>query len=82
MRGADGSTAPYHTGTAYVLSAGLARSIFVDDRAHTAAFTMFGSVSEDANMGKLVAYAESHRGITVRKPAVRALTEFIDHDHR
>ena len=67
MAGPDGTTAPFHSGPSYVLSSGLARSIFVRDRLHTTFFYAYGSSSEDANMGKWVQYAEQVRGVAVRK---------------
>ena len=67
MAGPDGTTAPFHSGPNYVLSSGLARSIFVRDRLHTTFFYAYGSSSEDANMGKWVQYAEQVRGVAVRK---------------
>ena len=67
MAGPDGTTAPFHSGPSYVLSSGLARSIFVRDRLHTTFFYAYGSSSEDANVGKWVQYAEQARGVAVRK---------------
>merc|ERR1719482_2396194 len=54
--GADGKTEPYFQGRCYLLSWGLAWRIAEWDLAHSVAYNSYGSTSEDATMGRWVAY--------------------------
>jgi len=65
MRGADGSVAPFMSGAVYGLSIGLAASIIRDDRIHTMSYLLYGTSSDDANMGKWVDYATKRRELVV-----------------
>ncbi|XRB05697.1 hexosyltransferase [Pycnococcus provasolii] len=65
MRGADGSVAPFMSGAVYGLSIGLAASIIRDVRIHTMSYLLYGTSSDDANMGKWVDYATKRRELVV-----------------
>jgi len=69
MRGADGTIAPFQSGTAVVLSANLARTIFDVDRLYTTFFQPYGTSFDDANLGKWVQRAERVHGLAVDKVA-------------
>lgn len=63
--GADGQHRPYFSGTCYALSRTLASLIFEDDALMTAAFQMYGTDSEDIDVGRFYDRAkESHANRT------------------
>merc|ERR1712232_1449503 len=58
MLGPDGTKAKFMTGVGFILSRGLAKSMFVDDLVHTLLFAPYGTTSDDANIGKWYDYGQ------------------------
>merc|ERR1719174_3195745 len=56
---------PYMSGPIYALTFPLAKLIAFDDNDHSALYPMYGSSSEDADMGRWVRYARKRHNITV-----------------
>lgn len=65
MRGPTGLVAPYFSGGCYVLSRGLAGVVAVEDFAYSLFAGVYGTSSEDANMGKWILHARQTRGARV-----------------
>lgn len=63
MKGAENIARPYISGWANFLSRGLINLIIKEDRDHTVLNGMYGSVSEDVDVGKWVAFAESQHNV-------------------
>lgn len=58
QKGADGSFKKYFAGPGYVLSAPLARQIAQTHLSHSVAYDLYGSSSEDVDMGRWVAFED------------------------
>lgn len=86
--GADGRFVKYFSGSCYVLSWELARQVAEQDMSHSVAYNMYGSKSEDVNMGRWVKWADEHRSTQGWKPVEyvslnlsRALPNIIQHEN-
>lgn len=69
MAGADGTTAPFMSGNAILISRRLACLISQADYAHSALKAFYGTSNDDANLGKWVQYASEAHGVKVRTVA-------------
>eukprot|EP00747_Dinoflagellata_sp_TGD_P163889 gnl/TRDRNA2_/TRDRNA2_183084_c0_seq1.p1 gnl/TRDRNA2_/TRDRNA2_183084_c0~~gnl/TRDRNA2_/TRDRNA2_183084_c0_seq1.p1 ORF type:complete len:590 (-),score=74.45 gnl/TRDRNA2_/TRDRNA2_183084_c0_seq1:25-1794(-) len=58
MIGTDGSKAPFFSGHIEILSRKLARAIYEDNSNYVMAYQVWGSSSEDSNLGKLVHHVQ------------------------
>lgn len=61
QRGANGETAQYFSGPAYVLSRNLIKAIIIEFNAHTYMWPYYGSSSEDVDMGMWVAHVRDNK---------------------
>merc|ERR1719230_1298351 len=68
MQTVDKTPTPYMSGPAYMLSAALAKAIYVDNGVDTSMWMQYGSSSEDMTMGKYVARtAATHPSLAVER---------------
>jgi len=65
MKGANGESAPFMSGSCTIFSRGLLKFILQTDWMHTALFSVYGTSSDDANSGKWVKYAREKHGLRV-----------------
>jgi len=73
QKGVDGNFTPYFSGWCYMLSHDLAREITSTSMAHSVAFPMYGSSSEDVDVGRWVKF-EDEKLRNERKARVEYLT--------
>jgi len=71
MKGADGTTASFMSGPIEILSRALAKIIFHDLSNYAALYSIYGTSSEDANLGKWVQHVQD-----LRLSSVKRLSDF------
>lgn len=69
QKGPGNETAPYFSGHGYFMSRALASTIVSADRTHSILYGVYGTASEDADLGKWVQYAEQHHNGMATKMA-------------
>ena len=69
MRGPHGEIAPFASGAALGVSRGLIKNIVVDNWDHSSMYHIYGTSSDDANLGKWILYAKQQNNLE---------TEYVD----
>ena len=69
MRGPHGEIAPFASGAALGVSRGLIKNIVIDNWDHSSMYHIYGTSSDDANLGKWILYAKQENNIH---------TEYVD----
>ena len=64
MKGPRGEVAPFSSGAALGVSRGLVKNIVVDNWDHSCMYHMYGTSSDDANLGKWILYAKEQNNVS------------------
>jgi len=78
--GPKGYVAKYFEGSGYLLQRELAELIMVQDHSHTVLNGIYGTTSEDVNMGKWVRYASEQHGVNISYQEKRGIISKLGPD--
>lgn len=78
MKGPNGEVSHYFSGPAYVLSRGVVEKIVVENNVHSTLYSIYGTSSEDTNVGKWIDYAmQKDPGFKVDRVMKRSIARAI-----